>query len=731
MKYYAHSGNDEGPERSDWQELRDHLLAVANGAELRASVIDIQGRPLGRAAYLTGLFHDVGKYRPGFQWKIRSTPVPNKASTHHKQAGAAMAWSHKQMGGAFAITGHHGGLPSLLGAQNAVKGESGATALEELWPAAIADLPLLANVDWPSTGVRDKLLFDLETRVIFSCLVDADWANTAEHDRQVKKWPEEPAPPTLTKETAKAWLMKVRELIREKVEECKRPEVKQARDDVLQAALKAATELPPGLFTLAVPTGGGKTLSALAFAVRHALQHSLRRVIYVAPFLSILDQNARVIRRALGEENGSSAVFEHHSLSDTTSDSEEGDEQSEDRRAAASRRAENWDSPVIVTTNVQFFESLFSNDPGQCRKLHNIAKSVVVLDECQAIPNELLAPTCAMLTQLVEHLGCTIVLATATQPTFDHPELLARGSGLKNVRPIVPAELNLFARLGRVNVTWPRPDEILEWDDVARMMIEEKSDGRRAALCVVNTRRAAREIFQSLRAAREHKGGIYHLSTWMCPAHRLKVLDTVKARLRDRQPCYLVSTQLIEAGVDVDFPLVLREMAPLEAIIQAAGRCNREGTLNSPEGFPGGRVIVFCTRAAREHPRRYYPSDPWYLMGRDVLEKHFLSDGGQPAIDDPYVISAYFNRLLNTGDLDKRGIRSLREEWNFPEVSRLYRLIDEGGRPIVIASWVDHVDEVTRLLEAVRERPTRSHFRALAPFQVNLRFPTEKQLSYL
>ncbi len=276
-----------------------------------------------------------------------------------------------------------------------------------------------------------------------------------------------------------------------------------------------------------------------------------------------------------------------------------------------------------------------------------------------------------MLRQLVEHLGCTIVLATATQPTFDHPALRARNSGLREVRPIVPtaapSDPDLFARLRRVRVEWPRPDASLGWDEVARLMTANREDQRPAALCIVNTP-AARELFPLLERICD-PDACFHLSTWMCPAHRLQVLDAVKQRLVARRPCYLVSTQLIEAGVNVDFPVVLRELAPLESIIQAAGRCNREGRLNGPDGTPGGRVIVFRSRAAIEMPRHYYPSDPWYRSGREVLENHFLSANPGLSIDDPRVINEYFTRLLSTGELDQREIQKAREACDFPGVA--------------------------------------------------------------
>jgi CRISPR-associated endonuclease/helicase Cas3 len=478
------------------------------------------------------------------------------------------------------------------------------------------------------------------------------------------------------------------------------------RDDVLNACL-AAAESKPGLFSLTVPTGGGKTLSGLAFALKHAAAHGLRRVIYVAPYLSILDQNARVVREALGVGRDDPAVFEHHSLAEPPG----GEGLNETARAAAARRAENWDAPVVLTTSVQFFESLFSNRPSRCRKLHNVARSVVLLDECQTLPPELVASTCSVLGQLAAQLGCTVVLCTATQPAFGHEDL--EGDRLRDVTEIAPPALHLFSRLRRVRVAWPKPtDPPLSWEAVAARMREG-----RAALCVVNTRRAARELFAALRPA----GDAFHLSTSMCPAHRLAVLDEVRRRLAEGAPCFLVSTQLIEAGVDVDFPLVLRELAPLEAVIQAAGRCNREGLLNGVGGSPGGRVEVFRSAAAAAEPSKYYPPDRWYKAGRAVLETSFLSAGREPRIDAPEDVQEYFERLYRAGHLDERGIQPARERFAFKEVAESYRLIDDDAESVVVATWKAREAEVSALLGAVRRQPTRANFRKLAPFQVNLR----------
>ena len=282
---------------------------------------------------------------------------------------------------------------------------------------------------------------------------------------------------------------------------------------------------------------------------------------------------------------------------------------------------------------------------------------------------------------------------------------------LERVHEIARSELRLFERLRRVHVEWPKPDDSpLSWSEVAARMFRE-----RAALCIVNTRRAARELFAELR---QSCATVFHLSTSMCPAHRLGVLAEVKRRLEAGKQCYLVSTQLIEAGVDIDFPIVLRELAPLEAIIQAAGRCNREGTLNSPNGEPGGRVIVFRSVEGA------IPKDGWYETGRALLTTLFLNQNAPPNIDDPADIQRYFQQLYWTKGpeaLDRKKIQALRRSFNFPEVAAAYRLINDDGVAVLVASWAERKTEIEELLAEVKKNPTRANYRRLAPFQVNLR----------
>lgn len=700
--YYAHTGLRA--DRSDWQLLRDHLAKVAQFAESFARDACPGNEALIAAAKLAGLLHDLGKYRVGFQTmlscRFQNLPLPiPREQTFHKQAGAVKAATFGQIPVAFAISGHHGGMPDKIDLKNMVAPLLGEPETATVFESASRDCSAIAALSIAKPNCLSDGAAEFASRVVFSCLVDADWTDTSRHERSTKGLPPDLPPPALA---AQERLGRLLGYIDERSRTCPDATMANLRADVLNACLTAA-ESKPGVFSLSVPTGGGKTLSGMAFALRHAETHDLRRVIYVAPYLSIIEQNAAVIRDALGLARSDPDLFEHHSLSEPFA----GDDEEETINEAAIRRAENWDSPLVVTTNVQFFESLFSNQPSRSRKLHNVGRSVVLLDECQSLPPGLVAPTCGMLRQIAEQLGATIVLCTATQPAFDH-ERLQETERLR-AREIIPQRLNLFARLKRVQMAWPAPDEKLTWTQVTERMVAESTGRRRAALCVVNTRRAAREVFAELQRLAD--AAALHLSTSMCPAHRLEVLQAVKGRLGSGKSCFLVSTQLIEAGVDIDFPFVMRELAPLESVIQAAGRCNREGLIKEA----GGRVVVFRSVDGA------LPLDSWYRAGTAILEQNFLAQHRHPRIDEPVDIQTYFTRLFHSGDLDAHDIQSKRFNAQFREVARSYSLIDDGGVPVVVATWKEREQEIRSLLDRLRSDPSRANFRRLAPFQVNLR----------
>lgn len=691
IEYYAHSADGESTPSAKWQLLREHLEGVAKLAKGFAEATGVPGLPA--AAEAAGWLHDLGKYRASFQKYIRGlSPMGSKA---HKEAGAAFAVEQKNPHLMFAILGHHSGIPNkgdAVATARAPDGD-GLPVWNDIREIAVLECPELAGLELSKAGATAKD-HEFFTRLLLSCLVDADWTDTGEHERKYKGWPLYPKPPAL--EPA-ARLTRLLTAIEVKASEMwpSNPALAEIRQEILEACLTSAAE-PKGLFTLTVPTGGGKTLSGMAFSFKHAATHGLRRIIYVAPYISILDQNAKVIRDSLGISQDDLDVFEHQSLAEPAGCIFANEKQT----ATAARRAENWDSPIVVTTNVQFFESLFSNKPGRCRKLHNIAGSVIILDECQTLPPDLVKPTCQMLKQLVDQLGCTVVLCTATQPAFDHETLKEHRLA---AREIIPEGLKLFDRLKRVQIVWPvQRDERLTWEQVAKQM-----HGCDSALGIVNTKAAAKELFQNLKNLSQN---VFHLSTSMCPAHRMAVLRVVKQQLLAKQPVFVASTQLIEAGVDIDFPAVYREMAPLESIIQAAGRCNREGLI--PDA--GGRVVVFRS----EEGQTKIPNG-WYTRGRDVVEL-LLAAGRQPRIDERDDIMDYFGRLYWTGELDPQNIVGMRAGLKFESCAEAYRLIDEDTVPVVVATWKEHEAEIELLLAALRARPNRANFRALAPYQVNM-----------
>lgn len=735
---YAHSHTSQPQAGDKWHLLAEHLHGVAGLAQQYAEGVAGQPSKFGEAVRIAGLLHDVGKYRTEFQQMIRRLR-PKGPSTRHKQAGAAWAADAHQFDAAFAIAGHHGGIPDAAGLKSLVHEPGGRDVAERIRGAVLTDFPELSQAA-PGVGdVTDALEFDLRVRLLFSCLVDADWTDTGAYERWANGASPLPEPQPLTTALATDFLQRVLAYIEQRAAECQGSEqqvvaiakcdlqihVPTIRNEILQIARSAAAH-SPGLFSMTVPTGGGKTLASLAFALEHAAKFGLRRIIYVAPYLSILEQNAREIRRALGVERDSpdvDLVFEHHSLAEPPG----GNDPDEEESAAFARQAQAWGAPFVITTNVQFFESLFSNQPGQCRKLHNIARSVVILDECQTLPPGLTEPTCSMLDGLAKHAGSSIVLCTATQPAWNKSDFVSHG--LEGIHEIVPQELNLFDRLRRVNVTWPkRTDTSLEWPDVAGIM-----NGENAALCIVNTKKAAKLLFEALCELRDESA--FHLSTAMCAAHRLQVLDEVRRRLKANEPCHLVSTQLIEAGVDVDFPLVLRELAPLEAVVQAAGRCNREGRRIGPHGQPGGNVVVFRS-VDGGLPR----GDGWYPRGCDTLETQFLNAGHEPDIASPADLHEYFERLYRKGSLDALGIQPLRQRqcfatiWHGDESDKKrgrYRIIENDTLAAYVATWGPHVEEVQSLLDELSKQPTPRLYRELGRFQVNFQHYEQSSLTGL
>lgn len=691
MPYYAHTGVCK--DKSDWQLLQDHLKSVAKLAVEKAEKSFPETPIVIQQAFVSAMLHDLGKYRPGFQ-KYLAGEILDRQTTYHKQAGALLAAKHKHLLSSFVIAGHHGGIPDSHDLQSKLQDSPAKDGLEESLSAVETEIK-----DWldnfPSAPlVEDKALAEILIRIIFSILVDADGEDTAKHEASVHGWQHREPAQKLCPAIDLAVLLQNIEALSQKA---KNGPTKSARETVLLSALQAA-DMAPGIFSLRVPTGGGKTLSGLAFALKHAVKYQKERIIYVAPYLTILEQTASVIRSALNKHDDWSYVLEHHSLADIDRDAEE--------ISIRGPRGERWDSPIVVTSNVQLWESLFSNKPGKCRKVHNLARSVILLDECQSIPPSLFSPVCSMIQSLVEHFQSTVVLCTATQPSWN--KRIGFEEGLKGVREIVPLELGIFDQLKRTTIDWPAREEQLSWEEIADLVNKHQQ-----ALVMLNTRKAACSVFKLLSAANpEHT---FHLSTGLCPEHRKQILNKVLANLTNGKPCLLVATQVLEAGVDIDFPVVFRELAPLEAVLQAAGRCNREGKLNSPNGAPGGKVKVFRSKDGK------LPPDEWYRAGISVVEALFLAAGRNPQPDDPVLVEDYFKTLHAQGDLDKYSIQAMRKNLNFEEVAEAFKLIRDGGCPVVVASWGDGKEKADKLLSLAKSARPGDSRRRLSAFQVNIR----------
>jgi CRISPR-associated endonuclease/helicase Cas3 len=469
------------------------------------------------------------------------------------------------------------------------------------------------------------------------------------------------------------------------------------RREVYEACLTAAAQAP-GFFRLTVPTGGGKTRSGLAFALKHALAHDLDRVIVAIPYTSIIEQTAQVYREIFADGR---AILEHHSA---VAGREDQDDAPVTPEAQWARLAtENWDAPIVVTTTVQLFESLLGQRTSACRKLHRIARSVIVLDEVQTLPPHLLATTLDVLRRLVANYGVSVVLCTATQPALDESPGF---KGLDGIREIVPGAAGHFATLERVRYEWPCLDGRWSWERVAE---ELRAESR--AMAVVNTKADALALLAAL-----GDPDALHLSTLLCGAHRRDVLAEVRRRLDAGEPCRLVATQVVEAGVDLDFPTVLRALGPLDRIVQAAGRCNREGKLGEL-----GRVVIFAPEEGNQPPGAY-------RVGSDIARVLLRAAAGDPNLHDPTSFATYFRSLYGSLDLDREKVEERRRAFDYPEVAKRYRLIDDDAASVVVRyrgmnGQGGGEGEVDALLEALRRYPQRGRaiLRRLQPYIVGVR----------
>jgi CRISPR-associated helicase Cas3/CRISPR-associated endonuclease Cas3-HD len=686
LTYHAHSENPAG----HWHPLRVHLAEVANLARTRAATASWASE-----AELAGLLHDLGKYADRFQRRLEGK---DSGLDHWSQGAWTALWKYHAVTAALAIQGHHIGLQranrqSLLQSipatlTNALPGnlQLSDPDADRLLQRAQAD-GLQFNA--PSTmalrnGYAHAVAAMLDVRLLFSCLVDADFLDTEAHfngDAEGKR--PRPAGPKLDALVA---LEALNRYMGEKIRAVAQADasVLAARESLWRAAGEAA-QATPNVFTLTAPTGSGKTLAMLRFALEHAARNKLKRIVLAVPFLTVIEQTARIYRQVFADFPDN-FVLEHHSLAGLGEESEQRDAEGGQERQ---RRllAENWDAPIVLTTNVQLLESLFSNRPSSCRKLHNLMDSVILFDEAQSLPQHLAVPTLAALSHLSSAYRCSVVFATATQPAFDTLHEAVKKHAASGWKPVevVPEHAQMFETLKRVDVAWPKFGEKRTWASLA----DELRDTDQA-LVVVNLKRHALALLEALRDELD----VFHLSTNLCAEHRRTVLDTVRARLKAGQSCRLISTQCVEAGVDVDFPKVYRALAPLEAIAQAAGRCNREGRMNASGQL--GEVIVFEPEEEGSW-RHSYPTHSYY-QATQATRTMLAAMHGDLDINDPAVFQAYYRRLYDLNDpaAQNTELSQAITAADFVEVAKQYRLIDTNAIQVLVP-WADRWDAFTEL----------------------------------
>jgi len=660
MAFIAHRNADDGMEQS----MADHLTQTACLAAQFAKWFGAQ-----EPAYRMGLLHDIGKYSEKFQRRIRGANV----RVNHSTAGALVCRANNDIPAAFCIAGHHGGLPNGgspkfdTAADSSFWGKMKCTPGSEIedFSAYLSDI-IIPPAETPRHFITDPLSGFFYIHMLYSCLIDADRLDTeafftgAPHERIG-----EPLDALLGKLNAHIapW-------------QTPQNALNEKRSQILRAMLDGGGR-KPGLFSLTVPTGGGKTISSMAFALRHAVANSMRRVIYVIPYSSIIEQTERVFEKIFGTEN----VLAHYANVDFR------DDEDDKRRLAA----ENWDAPIVLTTAVQFFESLYASNASRCRKLHNITNSTIIFDEAQTLPVPYLKPCIGAIAQLVTHYGCSAVLCTATQPALR--PLLAQFLPDTPVHELCPHAGDMYAFFRRVR--YENAGKLA--DDVLAAQLSAQPQ----ALCIVNSKKQARALFTML-----PPGGSFHLTTNMTPLHRRKTLDEIRDRLRTGKPCRVIATSLIEAGVDVDFPVVWRALAGLDSIVQAGGRCNRE----NKRALDNSIVYLFETEAAA----------PQILHQNIAATRYMLKN--YTDIASPEAIEAYFQFLFYTlkdeSALDKKQILAQINGGTFPfaDISAAFRLIENDERTVYVP-W----ENGEALIADLRQNgPNRALLRKLGPYAVGV-----------
>ena len=674
-RYIAHSKNDEGNEHG----LYEHLT---ESSELMVKFAKDDGYH--RFFRIAGLLHDLGKYQSAFQIYLRKGG--RRGSVPHASWGAAACKKYGHIEAAFAIDGHHKGLPDKgdLISVLAEFDEPDHLLNTDIMNVFFSELKLtekeLAYVDIGLRGT-DKELF---IRMLFSALTDADWLDTEKHfnkhvadKRRMTK-----LDPSL-----------LIEIIENEIAgKNKDGYINELRNKVRSYAISLSS-YTPGFYSMTLPTGMGKTLASISWALYHAKCNKLERIIIVLPFISIIDQTANELKRIFGEE----WVLEHHSSfnEDEEANKSIANESIHDEAYSKRLATENWDYPIIVTTTVQFFESVFGNKPSRCRKIHNISQSVVIFDEVQTFPKELVLPTLSILMNMRKVMGTSFLFCTATQPAFEKSE---KFNGIDNIQPLVENPKEVFDATRRVNYYPLNQYQPILINELADNVISSNA----SALCIFNTKKQALLFFNELDSRVYRRR--FHLSTSMYPAHRKQVVRDIRTCLQKNEIIIVSSTQLIEAGVDFDFPRVYREIAPLESIIQSAGRCNREGKMKEM-----GKVFIF-TIADAGAPNKQYRALAEFANG--------MYKGKEDLLFEHDFYKEYYRKAINLFiDSDKKKIEEDRKNFNFKTVADKYQLIESKTTPIFILC-----EDSAELYENIRFKPflSRADYRAMQQYSVQV-----------
>ena len=689
--YIGHIKKDESGDEFLIQDLEEHIQGTLALAEKFANSFNA-----GEWGRICGLFHDFGKYNPGFQkyLKIASGYMngPMIGKIDHKSYGAIhlnTILRHKQFSKVFGycIAGHHSGLDNsgdLHARYNNQELTEIYNQISYMAPAYNFDLKELArcvHVSIPEQQIHHWV------RMLYSCLVDADWLDTEsfmkpENSKQRGNYK--------TLEDIKILFQKHIDSFKSKVSPSP---INQIRSAIQNECIEHATH-EKGLYSLTIPTGAGKTLSSLAWAVNHVTKHNMSRIIVVIPYTSIITQTANIFRNIFGEEN----VIEHHSNIET-------DKQSWQNKLAT----ENWDAPIILTTNVQFFESLYASTPSKCRKLHNICNAAIIFDEAQMFPEEFLLPVIHGIQALRKVFGCSILFTSATQPPFTG--IIGTGreqfTGFaEEIQSITSKDPLMFDVFKRVEIEWPETNTRTTYDELSEELIQYEQ-----VLCIVNTRQEAYELHKRM------PEDTLHLSRNMCTAHIMDVIDEIKTRLDAGNPVRVISTQLVEAGVDIDFPVVYRAFTGLDSILQSAGRCNREGKLKQL-----GKVKIF-------HSEKRIPPG-MQSKKADTLKDLLLNESFAPFDPDSIAsyFSAYYGRLT---EFDKANIKHLLYDnsrdmnFEFKTAGKAFNLIDNNGTSFLIV-----YGEGEKLIESLKKHgPDPGLLRKLQRYSVTLPLFTFKQLA--